>query len=254
MTTNKLDTKDLDLQPFEEFGNENSGQFGFEATVLKFNGQTGEWTAWKNGTSMNGKKLVADVPDLMKGWMRFKDRKPIYAVVRFADRISPPLREDLSDTDETLWDEKQGDPWKPVTVLPFFDLETREPFIFTTSTDGGTKAVASLVNAFVAERRERSSKKLPIVELDSDSYVNKGKRIFTPVLSIIGWTDRPDAVKRSLPPPMPNSITVKSKVSPCGKVEHDDDRDEPPPYSDDELNQLVRESKERAEDGDASFW
>jgi len=190
----------------------------------------------------------------MKGWLSFKDGKPIYAVVRVADRIPAPRREDLGDTDERLWGEKQEDPWKKVAVLPLFHPETRETFIFSTTTDGGTRAVGSLVNAFVAERRERAGATLPVVELDNDSYFNnKNKRIFAPILDIIGWTDRPVGVKRSLPPPMPNFITVRSEASRNVKVEHGSDRNEPPPYSDAELNQLVRESKERAEDDGASF-
>jgi hypothetical protein len=166
MTTNKpKSTSSFHLHPFEEFGNEISARRGFEATVLKCSGDTGEWTAGKKNTRMNGKKLVADIIDLMKGWLSFKDGKPIYGVVRVEDRISPPQREDLGDTDEQLWGEKQEDPWKKVIVLPFFDPETR----------------ASNV-----------------------------------------------------------------------KVEHNNDRKEPPPCSDDELNQLMRESKERADD-DVSF-
>ena len=62
MTTNKLEsTNSLDLQTFEEFGNEISARGGFEATVLKCNGESGEWTAGKKNTPMNGKKLVADI-------------------------------------------------------------------------------------------------------------------------------------------------------------------------------------------------
>jgi hypothetical protein len=258
MTTSKLESTDgFDLHPFEEFVNEISARRGFEATVLKCNGDTGEWTAGKKNTPMNGKKLVADITDLMKGWLSFKDGKPIYAVVRVEDRISLPRREGLGDTDERLWGEKQEDPWKKVMVVPFFDLETRETFIFSTTTEGGTGAVGSLVNAFTVEQHERPKTvpTLPVVELDNDDYVNKknGKRIFTPVLDIIGWTDRPVGVKRSLPPPMPNFITVKSEASPNVKVEHNNERNEPPPYSDDELNQLMRESKERAENYDVSF-
>jgi hypothetical protein len=246
---NRKSTDDLALERFEEFGNEMSGPRGFDATLLKYSGVTGEWTAGKNCTSMNGKKLVADMTDLMKGWQTFKDRKPVYAVVRVADGISAPRREDLGDTDEQLWDEKQGDPWKPVAVLPLFDLETHETFIFPTTTDGGKSAVGVLAKAFFAERRKHSGEMLPIVELETDSYVNnRGKRIFTPILDIIGWTDRPVAVKRSLPPPMPNAITAKSEVAPRLKTEHDGDWNEPPPYSDDELSHLVRENEGRAED------
>ena len=254
MTTDKPEsTNSLDLQAFKEFGKELSARRGLETTILKYNAETGEWTAGKDGTPMNGKKLVADITDLMKGWRSFKDRKPIHAVVRVADRIPAPRREDLGDTDKRLWDSKQGDPWKFVAMLPLFDPETHETFMFTTSTDGGVKAVNLLVNAFVGEQRPpRTAPALPIVELGSDSYINnKYNRICTPILDIIGWTDRPAAVKRSLPPPMPCSITGKSEVSPSVKNEHAED--EPPPYSDDELNQILRENNGRSEYTDGSF-
>ena len=247
MTTNKLETTDtFDLQPFEEFGNEISARRGFEATVLKCNGDTGEWTAGKKNTPMNGKKLVADITDLMKGWLSFKDGKPTYAVVRVADGTSPPRREDLGDTDERLWGEKLEDPWKKVIVLPFFDPETRETFTYSTTTEGGTRAVGSLVNAFTAEQHERPKTvpTLPVVELDNDSYVNnRGKRVFTPILGIIGWIDRPVGVKRSLPPPMPNFITVKAEA----------DRNNPPPSSDDQVNQLVRKNGGHTKYDDVPF-
>jgi hypothetical protein len=256
MTANKHETvNSFDLKPFEEIGNEISARRGFEANVLKCNGDSGDWTAGKKNTPMTGKKLVADFLDLMKGWLSFKDGKPIYVVVRVADGMSAPRRENLGDTDERLWGEKQEDPWKPVFVLPFFDPETRETFIFSTTTEGGTRAVGSLVNAFNAEQRERPKTvpALPVVELDNDSYENnKGKRIFTPILDIVGWTDRPVGVKRSLPPPLPNFITVKSEVLPSVKIEREETWNEPPPYSDDELNQIVRENDNRAQD-DASF-
>jgi hypothetical protein len=248
----------FDLALLEEFGNEMSGGRGFEAMFAKFNGETGEWKAGKNATSMNQKRLVADVPDVMKGWQCFKDRKPFYALVRVNDGIAPPRRRDLGDTDERLWDRKEGDPWKYVGALPFFDPESRETFIFITSTVGGTKAIGWLVNAYAAEQR-RNPGKLPLVELESDSYLNKrGGRTFVPVFDIVGWVDRPAAVKRTLPPPLPQlslegvrTITAKSDVSPNTKmIEHNGGGNEPPPYSDAELSRLMRESEERAGDLD----
>ena len=184
----QLQSTDYDLTFLEEFGNEMSGGRGFEATFLKFNGETGEWKAGKSATSMNQKKLVADIPDVMKGWQRFKERKPCYALVRVNDGIAPPRRKDLGDIDEGLWDRKEGDPWKYVAGLPFFDLETRECFVFITSTDGGTKAIGALVKAFAAEQRAPTHK-LPFIELDSNSYPNKGGDVllYLSSPSLTGW-------------------------------------------------------------------
>ena len=185
-------TTDLNLELLEEFGSEMSGRRGFDATFLKFNANTGEWTAGKAGTSMNKQKIVADIPDVMRGYQRFCDNKPVYALVRVADGISPPRREHLGDTDERLWDRNDGDPWKYVGVLPLFNPELRETLILSTSTDGGTKAIGSLVKAFAAEQRQRFGK-LPLVELDSDRIrINGVGGHFSPSSTLLaGWTGRP---------------------------------------------------------------
>ena len=45
--------------------------------------------------------------------------------------------------------------------------------------------------------------KVPLVELMTDSYHNNhGKQIFVPIFEIVGWVERPAAVRRILPPPM----------------------------------------------------
>jgi hypothetical protein len=174
---------------------------GFGIPFLKCDGNSGQWSAGKGKNDMNGRRLTADVPDAMRGFQKFENKKPIYVIGRIGDG---PARDTLSDTDTTRWHSGQ-DPWQAVVLLPMFDPETREPFIFTSSNDGGKDAVTALVDAVVdnVALHPDATNQLPVCELSSDSYVNsRGKEIFKPIFEIVGWDERPDAVRHIKPPPV----------------------------------------------------
>src|SRR5262245_53302121 len=66
----------MDINQLENLGRfaaSNRGNAGFDVTFLKCDGNNGQWSAGKNRTDMNGRKLVADVQDAMQGHVRFKD-------------------------------------------------------------------------------------------------------------------------------------------------------------------------------------
>jgi hypothetical protein len=177
---------------------------GFGIPFLKCDGNNGRWPAGKDKTDMTGRRLAADVPDAMHGFQKFENRKPIYVIGRIADRYQPPDRSTLGDTNPDRWINGK-DPWASVVLLPMYDPETREPFIFTSSNDGGKDAVTALVDAVVdnVALHPDATNQLPVCELASDSYVNsRGKEIFKPIFEIVGWDERPDAVRRIKPPPI----------------------------------------------------
>jgi hypothetical protein len=234
------------LDALAAYANEAAGR-GFRAVFLKFNNKTGEWTAGRNASLMNGEKLVADIPDLMKGRFRFKDGKPSYAVVRVNDGIAPPQRERLGDTDQRLWDEA-GDPWKPVDVMPFFALETRQPFVFSATTETGIEALKSLVKEFVSKQGAHPGQ-LPVIKLGNDSFVIDGRRVYLPTFEIVGMVERPSGVARCLPPAMPALCAGAPRISQISEfgssaLEQDRNGNQPPRYSNDELDQVLRESDE----------
>jgi hypothetical protein len=170
---------------------------------------------------MTGRKLGADPTNAMHGYVLFQDKKPTYAVVRVSEGPAPN-RDGLGRLDKSRWYNGQ-DPWEPTVLLPLFDLKTREVYLLTSSNDGGRKAVATLVDAVVdnATSRPDDADKVPLCELESDSYVNThNKRIFFPIFSILDWVERPDAILRIEPPPLPVlAIEDKSEASEPVEVE-----------------------------------
>jgi hypothetical protein len=101
--------------------------------------------------------------------------------------------------------ENGKDPWVRVDLLPFWDVESREVLLFTAANKGSRDAVARLVEAYLydVETHPEDLNKVPLIELETDSYVNKhGKRIFVPIFAILDWIERPAAVRRILPPPV----------------------------------------------------
>ena len=113
-------------------------------------------------------------------------------------------REQLGDLDEEFWPDGK-DPWVRIDLLPFWDVNSREVLLFSAANKGSRDAVAQLVEAYINNIgvHPEDLTKVPLIELETDSYVNKhGKRIHVPIFSIIDWIERPAAVRRILPPPV----------------------------------------------------
>jgi len=92
-----------------------------------------------------------------------------------------------------------------IDLLPFWDPESREVLLFSAANKGSRDAVAHLVEAYINDIgvHPEDLTKVPLVELETDSYINKhGKKIFYPIFAIIDWIERPAAVRRLLPPPV----------------------------------------------------
>jgi hypothetical protein len=186
---------------------------GFGVSFLKCDGNSGQWKAGKDRTDMNGRRLVADVPDAMHGWQKFESNKPIYVIGRICHGYQPPERDTLGDTDRNRWHGGK-DPWHPVVLLPMYDPETREPFLFTSTNDGGKDAVTALIDAVVdnVALHADDTNKLPVCGLASNSYLNShGKEIFVPIFEIMNWTERPEAVRRIKPTPI-EMLAIESNV------------------------------------------
>jgi hypothetical protein len=193
---------------------------GLGIPFLKCDGNSGQWTAGKDKNDMNGRRLAADVPDAMHGFQKFENKKPIYVIGRICDGYRPPERDTLGDTDTTHWYNGK-DPWASVVLLPLYDPETREPFIFVSSNDGGKDAVTALVDAVVdnVALHPDATNQLPVCELAPGSYVNsRGKEIFKPIFEIVGWDERPEAVRHIKPPPV-DMLALEHKAAEPVEVE-----------------------------------
>jgi hypothetical protein len=204
-----------ELEMLRHFATTTRSRGGFGVTILKCDGNDGKWKAGKDGKDMNGRKLVADVPDVMHGHQKFENKIPVFNIGRASDGFTPSERETLGDTDQDRWSGGK-DPWQPVVLQPMFDDETRESFLFISSNQGGRDAVAILTNAFVenSELHPEDAGKLPLCSLASDSYLNThSKRIHFPIFEIIDWIERPAAVRRIKPPPVV-MLAIEQQVQP----------------------------------------
>jgi hypothetical protein len=161
----------------------------------------------------------------MTGHQKFETKVPVYQIGRVADRYQPPPREQLDDLDQELWPDGK-DPWVNIDLLPFGDVQSREMLLFSAANQGSRDAVARLVAAYIhnVEVRPEDLNKVPLIELETDSYVNKhSKRIFVPIFAIIDWIERPAAVRRILPSPvkmlqLTAAPTVAPAATPSGAI------------------------------------
>jgi hypothetical protein len=181
-------------------------------------GNTGKYhrTGKTNTDAMNHQKLACDPVDAMTGVQKFENKIPIYQIGRVAAGYEPPAREQLGDLDEKRWPNGK-DPWMPVYLLPFWDVETREVLLFSATSQGSRDAVARLIECYInnVEVHPEDLHRVPLIELESDHYVNKhGKEIYYPIFSILSWIDRPAAVRRILPPPA--ILELKALPAPAG--------------------------------------
>ena len=180
---------------------------------------------WKLGKPLIGKKdatgrkFVADVPNVMVGFRHLEQgQKPAYALTRLLDPAADEIqRDELGQTDKAQWiDDK--DPWVPCTVMPFFDPETRQVFILVAAY-GERSETGALIHAFADhnEARPGAVEQLPIAQLGVREYTkNDGTPGFAMQLDIEGWTERPAAVFKVLPPPL--NITATEPAKSNGKT------------------------------------
>ena len=154
---------------------------------------------------MNGASLVAIMSGLLIGWQCWRGGKLVderLHLLAANERIE--ARRELGDEDSSTWEVAENgdlrDPWISVTRLPL--NENGEEYTFSTSSQGGKRAIGELCKAYA---KKHGSNTLPIVTLKSGAYNHPNKaygRIKIPVFKITGWTDaEPFEGAAALPPP-----------------------------------------------------
>jgi hypothetical protein len=179
------------LDPYAVYGAAATRRQG---ELLKFS--RGDYLAGANNElAPIGTKMVANMEEAVIGWQRWEANKPTeQRMGRIADGFVPPTRRDLGDLDEELWERddegKPRNPWQYTSQVPMCRLEDGKQFTFTTSSDGGNKAVGALCVDY-SKRRANHPDHHPIVTLGWSDYPHPIKsrgRIKFPVFQIVGWT------------------------------------------------------------------
>ncbi|HEX2554221.1 MAG TPA: hypothetical protein VHL98_10995 [Microvirga sp.] len=163
--------------------------------LLKFS--KGEYTAGQNGDEVEeGTQLVANMDELMIGWVKWEDSKPVDMIMgRVAEGYVPPKRAELGDTDEDEWEVDQGqprDPWQLTNYLILKATDSDDLFTFATSSKGGLNAIGKLAGIFGKHMRQRPDQ-FPVIALNVDSYKHPNKaygKIFTPKFDVVGWVGK----------------------------------------------------------------
>jgi hypothetical protein len=140
----------------------------------------------------------------MFGFVKWENRKAVdYHVGLVRERFQPPKRAQLGDTDRSLWERDNSDPWQLTFFLPLSDPETDELFVYSTTSRGGRDCLANLQEAYADNRQYHPAEahKLPLVELDASHYQHQDfGRVETPTFDIIEWVEPPANVKQIKPP------------------------------------------------------
>jgi hypothetical protein len=163
--------------------------------MLRFS--KGDWLLGNNTVPI-GTTFTANPDELMAGWIKWLDNKPVeHIMVRVADGVPPKKRHELGDDDKAQWEvDKDGaprDPWQFTNYLPLMN-DKGELFTFTTSSRGGIGAIADLARRY-ARHRKRHPNVFPVIALNVDSYQHKIRelgRIKFPVFEPGGYAPKTD--------------------------------------------------------------
>ena len=193
--TNELTTpRNTDVDPYAEFGNEFGGLAHIHGDLLRFT-KHGRYKAGQEQDEIeNGTRMLAYMPGLMRGYVKWQDQKPVKHVLGLiGEGFKPPEREELGDLDQSVWAELNGkkiDPWQYTAYLPMLD-DSGQLFTYVTSSKGGLSALSDLSKKYAA-RRKMQPNDIPIVVLDGRSYDHPDfGETFAPVLRVDGWAKTP---------------------------------------------------------------
>jgi hypothetical protein len=161
--------------------------------LLKFS--KGDYLVGPDGEDCQEKELVAVISEMIHGWIRWEDNRPVEQVMgRVADGFVPPERSTLSHTDPSTWEldanGKRRDVWQRGAYLPMLTVDAQTVYTFTTSSDGGRRrAVGPLCGEYGQHIRQHPDE-LPIIGLEQDSYQHPDRsigRVKYPLFPIKRW-------------------------------------------------------------------
>lgn len=183
---------------FQDYGDQVS-QKSIVGKLLKFS--KGDYLVGENNDEVEeGTEYVANMDELMVGWIKWADSKPEEQIMgRVSEGYQPPKRSALGDDDKSRWEvDEQGrerDPWQFSNYLILKtpgENDEDNLFTFTTSSRGGLNAIGELCKTYGKAMRQRPDE-FPIISLKVGSYQHSNKaygRIKFPIFEVVGWTPK----------------------------------------------------------------
>jgi hypothetical protein len=164
---------------FERFADDADSKW-IVGDLLKF--VKGDWLVGRDGEELTEKELVAIVPGLVHGAIRWEDNRPVEQIMGLLlDGFTPPKRSELGYHDKTAWKldakGKPDDPWKPGLYLPMVTVNGERVFTFATGTDGGIRRGVAPLSREYGKHVRAHPDELPVVGLGQDSYLHSDRSI-----------------------------------------------------------------------------
>lgn len=191
------------LNYFEQYGNQ-VVQRTIVGKLLKFS--KGDYTAGEDGIDIApGTEMMVNLDELMVGWIRWQDNKPVEQIMgKLGEGYQPPRRDTLGDQDESRWEvDNNGearDPWQLSNYLlmktPGKNTED-DLYTFAASSGGALKAVGLLCQKYGKHARMTDNDKFPVVALKVGSYDHPKKaygRIKFPNFEIVRWLPKQEFI------------------------------------------------------------
>ena len=150
--------------------------------LLKFN--KGEYLIGPDGEECPETELVALMPGLLHGYVRWEDGSPVQEEVGLlAEGFVLPERNTLGYLDKTQWEDPKRDPWQESFYLPVITVNAETVYTFATSSDGGRRhAVKPLCGEYGSHIRHHPDE-LPVFGLEQGGYQHSDPSI--------GWVKYP---------------------------------------------------------------
>jgi hypothetical protein len=155
--------------------------------LLRF--KEGEFTIGEDKIGL-GREYKAFTLDWTRGWVHWPDGVIVETrMARVQDDVKLPSREELGDSDESQWEDKEKVPWVFQNILPVEDVETGEYMLFTTTSIGGKIAVEKLCNSVARTYKAGTKYGLPIIALATTPFTTKFGTKPRPHFPIVRWQE-----------------------------------------------------------------
>jgi hypothetical protein len=206
---------------FQSYGDQVS-QKSIVGKLLKFS--KGDFLVGEDNDEVaEGTQYVANMDELMVGWIKWSDSKPEEQIMgRVSEGYQAPKRSSLGDDDKSRWEvDEQGrerDPWQFSNYLILKtpgENDEDNLFTFTTSSRGGLNAIGELCKAYGKAMRQRPDE-FPIIALKVGSYQHSNKaygRIKFPIFEVVGWAGKAEFAEA-----LDNEAPAESAPAPAKKA------------------------------------
>lgn len=177
-------------------------------SFLQFSGKTGDYKAGDQPID-HGSALVVDILSGQRGWICWKDEKPVdRSLVPIFPPKPIPSQADLTDHGP-YGKRPDGSPaggWSEIIESVVTDPASGQTYKFGLSSKSGIRAMAKLIQEFFQKVKmyadEDGRPKLPVVEIGASSFKIAGVgTLYAPTFTIIDWMDR--AEYEALSPSVP---------------------------------------------------